>query len=348
MRFRSKAPVAPSRPSGVPRSRGFGQGARSRVDPGTRTDLGHSFERLARSGLARSAADPKPPIQRAREAFRRQDDVLDDFVIDMERLVLGYAKAVLDTPLGWAASDKGYLGRWEREYSRWAETGTKKWIYTSYGYAVEQLTTDMIGSIASSLPKDYEVKSQVTHGHTRPDFAVLDDEGKEVAWIDITADSEGSRDHIKRKQSSSWTTKPYVFEVRYPALDLDQLGSATLSESQILKRRLLAKEAKEAEERNIRSLARSVSKWLQEIDKISGRYNKKNRLKLLLEEEFLLRGQGFTEMTYREIKGLLVLLQNAGMGVSGSKSPLYAHFGFKSSDTYSAKQAKEKFYRIFD
>lgn len=266
----------------------------------------------------------------------------------MEALVLKHAQEVLATPMGWAANDTGYLGRWEREYSRFAETNEKKWLYTSYGYAIEQLTTDDLASTENLLPAGHVVRSQVAHGHTRPDFVVLDDQDVEVAWIDVTSDSPSSSGHITRKQSSSWKSKPYVFEVRYPPLDVLKLGSATLSEGAIALRKKKAKAAKQAGERNIRALAKQVVGWLANARERTNRAAKKRQIKDDLQEEALLRGQGLTDIKYSQVKGLLVMLADEGIVVGNGRSPLYTYFGFTSRDGFSKKEARELFFTMFD
>lgn len=124
-----------------------------------------------------------------------------------------FAKSIVDSnPLltGVTNNDTGYLGTWVTTFNQFLTEGTvPSFFYARYGYAIETIATHLFSQVALS---PYTVSSQVTAGATRPDFVVSKD-GAELAWLDIT--STASKDHIKKKQGSGWSTKPYVAEILY-------------------------------------------------------------------------------------------------------------------------------------
>ncbi|MYU48182.1 hypothetical protein GTV15_17095 [Streptomyces sp. SID7803] len=94
-------------------------------------------------------------------------------------------------------------------------------------YAIESLATKVFltdrkswTGPASGL--NFSVAMQVTHGNTRPDV-VLQLDGREVAWYDIT--SAKSLGHIFEKDGSGWRTKPYVAEIAYPQVTAQTVES---------------------------------------------------------------------------------------------------------------------------
>jgi hypothetical protein len=66
---------------------------------------------------------------------------------------------------------------------------------------------------------------QATRGRSRPDV-VLQKGNVDLAWLDITSDkSEG---HIFDKDSDGWNSTPYVTEVTYPGLRVQELNQVAI------------------------------------------------------------------------------------------------------------------------
>ena len=94
-------------------------------------------------------------------------------------------------------------------------------VHARFGYAIESLACQ---GLNNTRVGGLTVRTQVGHGHTRPDV-VLEAAGDEVAWIDIT--SEGSVGHILGKEGSLWGTRPFVRELIYPRLELRSILNRT-------------------------------------------------------------------------------------------------------------------------
>lgn len=107
----------------------------------------------------------------------------------------------------WYSSAEQYVENPER---------TPKIIHADFGYAVEALTCRYIPSDFKGL----QVRFQVASGHTRPDI-VLNLGKQEIAWIDIT--SKKSAGHILAKDGSGWRNRPFVYEILYDPLNLQDL-----------------------------------------------------------------------------------------------------------------------------
>lgn len=113
-----------------------------------------------------------------------------------------------------------------------------------FGYAIESYATGTkFKDLRSSLPKGYDLGTQVSHGSTRPDLVVYNDAGFEVGWFDIT--SSGSTGHIYDKIGSGWSNKDYVAEVTYDPLNTWNVGTGSMSKADIKK----MKKAFEAEQK---------------------------------------------------------------------------------------------------
>ena len=134
-----------------------------------------------------------------------------------EEVQIARPQAILWNTFG--DSSDNYLKDWYHKAKSYFDdpVETPSLIHAKFGYAVETFVNK---SLKNKSLHGFEVELQKSKGGTRPDI-VLNKDGKEVAWIDIT--SEDSIGHIKRKQSSSWKTKPFVAEVTYKALDLKEI-----------------------------------------------------------------------------------------------------------------------------
>ncbi|MEV6207938.1 toxin glutamine deamidase domain-containing protein [Kitasatospora sp. NPDC051914] len=150
----------------------------------------------------------------------------------------------------------GYTRLWTKSYNEWSDPRTtperraeiQKWLPSQFGYVVESMTTQMIKDNVT-LPPGYTIDTQVTHGSTRPDLVISKADGaggkQELGWLDITADkSEG---HIDDKQSSLWSSRPYVAETLYPSLDTSRLGSGGTPEQQAFVQALIQSQQAEAQ-----------------------------------------------------------------------------------------------------
>lgn len=135
---------------------------------------------------------------------------------------------------------------------------------SEYGYAVESLTTHLLGGSAAGWALSY----QIAAGSTRPDIVAT--KGSVTAWLDLTADSAMSQRHIyTSKRWHDYRVCPYPHaEIVYPPVDLGAMGimlanarlelkgkppSSTINTKSISKR---IKEAREKRERR-------VDKWKQ-------------------------------------------------------------------------------------
>lgn len=127
-----------------------------------------------------------------------------------------------DMALNWGM----FLNNSNKHLALWAKTAqeyfskpseTPDFIHARFGYAVEALT-------CMEVPDSYEdlkISFQVATGHTRPDIVLYSEEDGQIAWIDITsADSAG---HIKGKDGSGWSSRPFVWELLYKPLDLNEV-----------------------------------------------------------------------------------------------------------------------------
>jgi hypothetical protein len=129
--------------------------------------------------------------------------------------------AARDLALNW----NNYLDDDNARLARWASTAQQyfqdpanapDFIHAQFGYAIEEIATAQLPANLNGL----SIHLQVAAGHTRPDI-VLRDGNFDVAWIDITA--EESRDHILGKDGAGWKTRPFVSEILYDSLDLEEV-----------------------------------------------------------------------------------------------------------------------------
>ncbi|MEK3885545.1 hypothetical protein [Paenibacillus sp. PL2-23] len=121
-----------------------------------------------------------------------------------------------------AESTNKYLMQWYTSANAFVQNpaAEPKLLHARFGYAIETLACTRLPSSYNGLKIDLQVSS----GHTRPDI-VISDGVMELAWIDIT--SEKSEEHILGKDGSGWRRRPFVYEVLYDQLDLQELLVAT-------------------------------------------------------------------------------------------------------------------------
>lgn len=112
-------------------------------------------------------------------------------------------------------------------YSEYHDILVRK-MYTQYGYAVEEYVNIAIGNGELSPPQGYAITLQETHGGTRPDFVIRqnDSSGKStmIAWLDLT--SSRSAGHIWQKSGNGWRNMPVVAELYYSPLSLNNVSMA--------------------------------------------------------------------------------------------------------------------------
>ncbi|MFI6687870.1 DUF4157 domain-containing protein [Streptomyces sp. NPDC050485] len=222
------------------------------------SDPSDRFEREAEANATRALSGPVPgqatqsPAERAGsgpESVQRSihpyptsgkiptEQVGKDLVSFGEKLDAAVQIAWLQatqnpTDVNLARTD-GYLSRWAEQWQEYLQaTPAKKaeiaaLVPAMAGYAIESLATKVFLTerkswIGPASGLTFSVAMQVTHGNTRPDV-VLQLEGSEVAWYDIT--SARSLGHIFEKDGSGWQTKPYVAEIAYPQVTAQTVES---------------------------------------------------------------------------------------------------------------------------
>ena len=114
--------------------------------------------------------------------------------------------------------------RWYEIASAYAQNPDKepRIIHARFGYAIESLACQ---GLNNTQHNGLNISTQVAHGHTRPDMVASIPNGPEVAWLDIT--SAGSIGHIEGKEGAGWDTRPFIYEIVYPKLQLRDLLNAT-------------------------------------------------------------------------------------------------------------------------
>lgn len=119
---------------------------------------------------------------------------------------------------------------WCRAALSYLETGTEPEFLTArFGYAVEEYVNNAVeaGRVDCS---GLTILVQARRGITIPDFVLVDSNGNDYAWIDIT--SERSVGHIRRK-GSGWDRIPFAAEAMYTDFDASRI---TLGEDTIASR----------------------------------------------------------------------------------------------------------------
>ena len=205
-----------------------------------------ALEREARQKGAEAAAGPKaggealPPaapapgaegvVQRRIQPYTTtasEDDkaYYKNSVVKIADMVDSLVETARDSALNWAdyaESDRNRMKLWAETADAFYQNPdvVPDFIHARFGYAIEDL-------VSTELPKEAEnlkINLQVAAGHTRPDIVLCDD-NIQVAWLDITA--EESVGHIKNKDGAGWTSRPFVCEVLYDSLNLEEVLSGS-------------------------------------------------------------------------------------------------------------------------
>ena len=162
------------------------------------------------------------PIQRRVKKFNEDASNVSQNHIDAAKQVADLVDQLATTmravALDWESfeNESGYLGTWYKTAKSYAESSFEEdidFVHARFGYAIETLVSKTLNAKEYGLNVDLQVAS----GHTRPDIVLTLDDKTVVAWLDIT--SEGSKGHVKKKDSTGWKTHPYVAEILYDALD---------------------------------------------------------------------------------------------------------------------------------
>ncbi len=113
------------------------------------------------------------------------------------------------------------------------------------GYWIESYVTKIAATKAGG---GLDVILQAKRGNSRPDV-VLQFMGKDVAWLDIT--STVSEGHIFDKNSEGWFGTPYVTEVTYKGLKLNELNTVDIPDKSTKDISGLLDKAKEAYQKQL-------------------------------------------------------------------------------------------------
>lgn len=147
-----------------------------------------------------------------------RDDI--EHIIDDIDAHVDQARALAMQWRNYLNSDKPHLANWAAAAKAYYDNPriVPEFIHARFGYAVETLACDNLNTNRGKLHIDY----QVTVGSTRPDIVILDKNTKEqISWVDIT--SKDSQNHILGKSSSGWKTRPFVYEILYDPLKLNEI-----------------------------------------------------------------------------------------------------------------------------
>jgi hypothetical protein len=336
------------------------------------SDPGDRFERAAEANARRALAGPAPvqragdpaagagrqagsglPVQRAIEWYAQSTNSLDAFGDALGDLVENAAQAIMASPDLIPVTNNGYIDRWYQVFAAFmADRSKTAFLHAAFGYAVEALTTARLGEVTGHLPAGWSVRTQVTHGHTRPDLVIIDDQHAEQAWFDITA--AASRNHIKDKMGAGWGTRPYVAEVIYPSLDPTRLapGNATPEQREELKR-VAEQELRQREAlvRHLDGLATTVYKHMLDDPNVGGDRAKKR--KFFEENMFTLLGEAAvgamrtgTKLPPGTAKSFLAHLDKYNRR-SPDDTPWMAAFGY-TGDHANGRDQKGVFERILN
>lgn len=137
---------------------------------------------------------------------------------EMDRIVCDCAKTALC--LSALDTSNRKLELWVEAATSYLLTGESDFtLFTSYGYAVEELSNCIIGYKLTAGGR-YKIVLQQSYSGTRPDIVIrLSD--SDVAWLDIT--SCNNQDHVLKKNSSNWRRIKWVVELLYPDLNLSNI-----------------------------------------------------------------------------------------------------------------------------
>jgi hypothetical protein len=145
-----------------------------------------------------------------------------------ERAQEAYKYAMSVPSLGALSELDGYTLLWKKKWDIFIGGGAPALMAATFGYVVESLVSNGSSPFRPvSPPAGCTIYYQVTVGGTRPDLVLrLSSTGKDIAWVDLTADS--SVDHIFNKDN--WDAKVARYaEVSYPSLDPGSLSFMRLN-----------------------------------------------------------------------------------------------------------------------
>lgn len=224
-----KSSPAPQRQSSAPASVSTPSGEALGFDSPTYGTLAAEIAQAGAppvQGYGLDAAHAQPPVQLRAYAYATQadDEVQDEYqaaFTAIETRVDDEVQAAREQALNWAdyeGDDNARLALWAATAQAYYDdpTAAPNFIHARFGYAIEELSTAQLPANSNGL----SINLQVAAGHTRPDI-VLRDGAFDVAWIDITA--EDSKGHILGKEGAGWKTRPFVSEILYDSLDLNEV-----------------------------------------------------------------------------------------------------------------------------
>lgn len=123
------------------------------------------------------------------------------------------------------------------------------------GYWIESYATKIA---TPSTGGKLNVILQAKRGNSRPDV-VLQSQGQDIAWLDIT--SSGSGGHIFQKNSAGWYGTPYVTEVTYKALKINELNTVSIPDKSTRNISGLLDKAQEAYQKQLLWEAQIIEKY---------------------------------------------------------------------------------------
>lgn len=137
-------------------------------------------------------------------------------------LILTKVETARERALQWQdfefENESGHLKKWYRSAKGYVDDPKEAHSFLSadFGYAIESIACKELGNAFGN----FDIKFQVSEGHTRPDIVVLHN-NNELGWLDIT--SIKSKGHIFKKTGSGWKSKPFVYEIFYDELNAQDL-----------------------------------------------------------------------------------------------------------------------------
>lgn len=203
------------------------------------------------------------------------EDIPEDVLTQAEKnIIKGYASRV--SVMAEAAARELYLinnfsHSGDVKFQQWYEAASNflrtrsghSLIAAKYGYAVEEYVNLRIAVGIPSIPIGYRVRLQVTHGHTRPDIVILKEDGMEIAWLDIT--NESNWGHIQNKDGNWKDKRKFIAELLYPDFDASQIAFGSRSIASRSAASSIARQAAERERRLMRHMAQKMNLALCEF-----------------------------------------------------------------------------------
>ena len=172
------------------------------------------------------AAGAGLPVQRKALVYKdgstlgtKNKGILDSIAGTLDKSVGTAVGMIRGNPKLSGYQGNGYTAAWVTTFNALLETKKiPEFFYARYGYAVETIASALMPSTFGNLA----IQTQYAVGATRPDFVVWADK-TDVAWLDIT--SSGSAGHIRAKQHSGWSSRPYVAEILYDPPNVSDFSS---------------------------------------------------------------------------------------------------------------------------